>query len=85
MHAPNEIFVIYIYSYFPSNTPLHTEKDWTITGQWLDITRAFLMTIYRQIANMIRTKPKNLNVSRFALQLSLPNPLTPGVKSRMKM
>ena len=28
---------------------------------------------------------KNLNVSRLVLELSLPNPLNPGVKSRMKM
>ena len=28
---------------------------------------------------------KNLNVSRLILKLSLPNPVKPGVKSRMKM
>ena len=31
------------------------------------------------------TKSQHLNVTRFVLQLSLPNPLKPGVKSRMKM
>ena len=33
----------------------------------------------------IRTNSKNLNDSRLVLQLSLPNPLKPGVKLRMKM
>ena len=28
---------------------------------------------------------QNLTVSRLVLQVSLPNPLKPGVKSRMKM
>ena len=40
---------------------------------------------YRQISNISCTKSQNLNVSHLALQLSLPNPLKPGVKSRMKM
>ena len=39
---------------------------------------------YRQTLNIKRTKSKHLNVSRFVSNLSLPNPLTPGVKSRMK-
>ena len=40
---------------------------------------------YCKIFNIRRTKPQNLNDSRLILQLSLPNPLKPGVKSRMKM
>ena len=35
--------------------------------------------------NINRTKSKKLNDSRLVLQLSLPNPLKPRVKSRMKM
>ena len=31
------------------------------------------------------TKSPDLNVSRIVLQLSLPNPLKPGFKSRMKI
>ena len=42
-------------------------------------------TDYRETSNIRRTKHQNLNISRFVLQLSLPNPLKPGVKSRMKM
>ena len=41
--------------------------------------------IYRKISNMIRTKSPNLDVSRLVAQLSSPNPVKPGVKSRMKM
>ena len=40
---------------------------------------------YRQLANLKRIKSQKLNVSRPVLQLSLSNPVKPGVKSRMKM
>ena len=40
---------------------------------------------YRQISNISHTNSQNLIVSRLVLQLSLPNPLKPGVKLRMKM
>ena len=40
---------------------------------------------YRQISNIKHTKSQNLNVSHLVLQLSLPNPIKSGVKSRMKM
>ena len=36
--------------------------------------------IYRQISNTSRTKPQTLNVSHLVLQLSLSNPLKPGIK-----
>ena len=36
-----------------------------------------------QVSYISCTKSQNLNVSRLILQLSLPNPLKPGVKSRM--
>ena len=41
--------------------------------------------IYRKTSSISRTKFQNLNVSCSLLQLSLPNPLKPGVKLRMKM
>ena len=41
--------------------------------------------MYRKISNITRPKSKNLNDSRLVLLLSLPNPLKPSVKSRMKM
>ena len=40
---------------------------------------------YCKISKIMHTKSQNLNVSRLVLQLSLPSPLKPGVKSRMKM
>ena len=41
--------------------------------------------IYRKVSNIRRTKCHNLNDSRLVLQLSVPNPLKPSVKSIMKM
>ena len=41
--------------------------------------------LYRKISNISCTKFQNLNDSRFISQLSVPNPLKPGVKLRMKM
>ena len=40
---------------------------------------------YRKISNIRRTKSQNLNDSHLVLKSSLPNPLKPCVKSRMKM
>ena len=40
---------------------------------------------YRQFSNIRNTQSQNINVSRLVLQWSLPNPLKPGVKWRMKM
>ena len=39
----------------------------------------------RQTFNVGPTKSQKLNVSRLVLQLPLPNPFKPGVKSRIKM
>ena len=40
---------------------------------------------YCKISNISHTKSQHLNYSHLVLQLSLSNPLKPGVKSRMKM
>ena len=40
---------------------------------------------YRKIASIIRSESPNLNVSCLVFQLALPNPLKPGVETRMKM
>ena len=40
---------------------------------------------YRKTSIISRTKSQNFNVSHLVLQLSLPNPLKPNVKLRMKM
>ena len=44
-----------------------------------------IFPLYCQISNISRTKSQTLNDSGLALQLSLPNPLKPGIKSGMKM
>ena len=44
-----------------------------------------LIWYYSKTSNIRRTKSQNLIASRLALQLSLPNPMKSGVKSRMKM
>ena len=44
-----------------------------------------LSSTYRKVSNISRTKSQNLNDSHLVLKSSLPNPLKPGVKSRMKM
>ena len=48
-------------------------------------TSAGTVLTYPQTSNIRDTKSQKLNISRLVLQLSLPNPLKPGVKSRMKM
>ena len=53
---------------------------WQHTAKW-----ACVAAYYRQVSNIRCTKSQNLNVSRLVVQLSLSNPLKPGVKSRMKM
>ena len=51
----------------------HGKKEIHILGWW--------HRNYRQISNIRYTKYQNLNVSRLALQLYLPNPLNWGVNS----
>ena len=47
-------------------------------------SEAKLLT-YHKVSNIRRTKYQNFNDSRLILQLSVPNPLKPSVKSIMKM
>ena len=70
-------------------------RDLTVVGitVWLQSNISFLGTVslsdckakHRKISNIKRTKSQKLNVLRLVLQLTLPKPLKPGVKSRMKM
>ena len=62
----------YIHIYNPSNF-ISQKSRWK--RRW----------IYRQISNIRRTNSHKSNVSRLVLQLSVPNPLKPGIKLRMKM
>ena len=45
----------------------------------------YLDSMYRQVSKIRRTKSQHLKDSRTVLRLSLPNPLKPDGKSRMKM
>ena len=54
------------------------------TGPGLPFLPAFRQ-YYRKTSSISRTKFQSLNVSCVLLQLSLLNPLKPGVKLRMKM
>ena len=45
----------------------------------------YYVYVYRQVSDIRRTKSQHLTNSRTVLRLSLPNPLKPDVKSRMKM
>ena len=51
----------------------------------LYVIQIFPCIMYRQISNIRCTKSSNISVSRLVLQLSLPNPLNPGVNWRMKI
>ena len=59
----------------------HCRSIKTSMNNW----RASMLGKYRKVSNIRRTKSQNSNASRLILQLSLPNPLKPGVKLRMKM
>ena len=58
-------------------------------AQWTDALREYdniqQQCNYRKTSSISRTKSLNIDVSNLVLQLSLLNPLKPGVKSRMKM
>ena len=58
-----------------------TEKK---LAKWTDSNYQYLQK-YRQVSNIRRTKSQHPKDSHTVLQLSLPKPLMPYVKSRMKM
>ena len=57
---------------------LNWEHGWLITFHWF-------MGMHRKTSSISRTKSQSLNESCILAQLSLLNPLNPGVKLRMKM
>ena len=77
---------------------MNAVKHWILCGKLLQNTRNDRIWItdtlhavynpqhiYRKISNIRRTKSPNLNVPRLVLQMSLPNPMKLGAKSRMEM
>ena len=57
----------------------------TLSHGIMDLQQQTRMNNYRQVSNIRRTKSQHLKYSRTDLRLSLPNPLKPDVKSKMKM
>ena len=66
---------------------VHNKYELHLSNLGIKYTGTFmsLQFMYRKVSNIRRTKSQNLNASRLILQLSLPTPLKPGVKLRMKM
>ena len=64
------------------NIGLKFEYAHSITNS---IFQGLLLLTYRQTFNTSCTKFPNLDISGSVLQLYSPNPLKPGVKSRMEM
>ena len=63
-----------------------TRPQWIKSQYFMAVKISYFMPILLcQTSNLSHTKSPNLNMSCLVLQLSLPNPLKPGVKSRMKM
>ena len=78
-------FTMVLIGFFKSVAVIMFEKgngNTTATAQ-RNISLPFF--IYRKVSNIRRAKCQNLNESRLVLQLSVPNPLKPNVKSIMKM
>ena len=66
------------------------ENPWNVTAalqnlHWLVSLFEISYSKYSQVSNIRRTKSQHLKDSRTVLRLSLPNPLKPYAKSRMKM
>ena len=79
---------IYIHSLIiASQTVLISFKcmTWRERASYIGAGQVTPGRIYHQISYTSRIKSQNLNVSRLVLQLSFPNPLKPGVKSRMRL
>ena len=66
----------------PGDQPLHGPM---LTQIYKTIWPHHASVRYRQVSNIRRIKSQHLKYSRTVLRLSLPNPLKPDVKSRMKM
>ena len=72
----NGLFLAYRSSTIVADDDLKTQVAMSSTAK---------VSTYHKISNIRHTNSPNVNVSRLDLQLSLPNPMKPGGKSRMKM
>ena len=82
---PSQAFLIGVITFrqFPLAECPHMQTEHTLNLTcWVYFRK---ITIYCQVYNIRHTKSQLLKYFRTALRLSLPNPLEPDVKSRMKM
>ena len=79
LSLPHKLIGLYFLQW-SVNTLVGYESFFIIIIEW-----KYTKSTYRQVSNISRTKSQHLKDSRTVLQLSLPNPLKPDVKSRMKM
>ena len=71
---------------FKIATTIHWSR--VIQKYTMDVSQSVIAVgndMYRKISDISRTESPNLIAPRLVLQLSLPNPMKPGVKLRMKM
>ena len=69
--------------------PVPVRESWKYRGNWFrnnyELNKQSQQDNCCQVSNITCTKSQHLKYSPTVLRLSLPNPLKPGVKSRMKM
>ena len=76
-----------VYNWYVENTTMQVYGAW-IRIYYVLCSKTYSTCgnlFYRKTSSISRTKSQNLNVCHLVLQLSLPNPLKPNVKLRMKM
>ena len=92
------IFKYSVFFFFSVKSPrdwnvAHLELPVSSSDIWPRVTlmersrygKIHMIQVYCQTSNIRRTKSQNWNDSHLVLELSLPNPLKPCVKSRLKM
>ena len=82
MRPANERWLYSVTPCLTGWTPTQNESRIIVSTMY---TASEIHGVYRQVSNIRRTKSQHLKDPRTVLRLSLPNPLKPDVKSRMKM
>ena len=55
-------------------------NSWGVLYIATNLAFVLVTLMYRETSSIKRTKSPNLNISRLFFQLSMPNPLKPGIK-----
>ena len=77
--------VLLIKNITKDDTAIYAIRAVNDLGEAVSSTTLYVIRKYRKSSCKIRAKFQDLYVSCLVLQLSLPNPLKPGIKLRMKM